>query len=340
MNGDERISPLGRFLPTPLERMLERIYAAALRRRNARFDATAPMRLRWPVISIGNLSVGGAGKTPLAIELVRLLAGHGVQADVLTRGYGRSSRRAEGVDPEGRAERYGDEPLLISRATGAAVFVGADRYAAGLLAESGGAGGARRVHLLDDGFQHRRLARDVDIVLVHPADLDDRLLPAGRLREPPAALRRADIVVLRSEDAALEPRLREYAAGESIYWKVLRRVSYPVEAKKTLAFCAIARPREFLHALEALGVRVAERMIYRDHHRYTAADAEKMAALCRRSGCEEMATTEKDAVKLDRPLRQILERAAPLKVAQLTLEIQEDATSVQGLIHRLPFPPL
>lgn len=336
MNGDSRFSPIGRCLLTPLEM----IYAAALRRRSARFDATPPKRLRWPVISVGNLSLGGSGKTPLVIELARLLARHGLQADVLTRGYGRSGRMTERVDPEGRAERYGDEPLLISRAARAAVFVGADRYAAGLLAESGAASGERRVHLLDDGFQHRQLARDVDIVLAHPADLDGRLLPAGRLREPPAALRRADIVVLRCEDAALESRLREYVGEETVFWKIQRRVSYPAEKKKTLVFCAIARPREFLLALEALGVWVAARMIYRDHHRYTAADAEKLAALCRRSGCEELATTEKDAVKLDPPLRRLLERTAPIKVARLALEIQEEDASVQGLLKRLPLPPL
>ena len=113
-----------------------------VRARNARFDRTPAQRLRWPVVSIGNLSVGGAGKTPLVICLARLLQREGFGPDVLSRGYGRSQQTVERVDPAGSAERFGDEPLLIARSTGVPVYVGASRYEAGLLAESeiGGAG--------------------------------------------------------------------------------------------------------------------------------------------------------------------------------------------------------
>ena len=113
----------------------------------------------------------------------------------------------ERVDPEGEAARFGDEPLLIARAAGVPVYVGASRYEAGLLAERDA--NERGIHLLDDGFQHRRLARDLDIVVLHASDFEETLLPAGRLREPLASLRRASVVVLRAEDRALEAELRK-----------------------------------------------------------------------------------------------------------------------------------
>ncbi len=116
---------------------LELVYGSSVRARNARFDRTPPQRLRWPVVSIGNLSVGGAGKTPLVICLARLLQREGFGPDVLSRGYGRSQPdgRARGYARETQT-RFGDEPLLIARATGVPVYVGASRYEAGLLAES------------------------------------------------------------------------------------------------------------------------------------------------------------------------------------------------------------
>lgn len=169
---------------------LELLYAAGLRASNARYDRTEPARLKWPVVSVGNLSVGGAGKTPLVIRLAHLLAERGFAPDVLSRGYGRASTAAERVNPAGGVESFGDEPLLIVRAAHVPVFVGASRYAAGMLSELGESDAARHVHLLDDGFQHRQLARAVDIVVVHPDDVRDRLLPVGRLREPLSSLER------------------------------------------------------------------------------------------------------------------------------------------------------
>ena len=183
---------------------LELIYAAGLRAKNAQYDRTEPARLKWPVVSVGNLSVGGAGKTPLVIRLAHLLRKRGFAPDVLSRGYGRASTAAGRVNQAGGVKDFGDEPLLIARSAHVPVFVGASRYAAGMLAELGESDAAGHVHLLDDGFQHRQLARAVDIVVMHPADVRDRLLPVGRLREPLSSLKRAHIVVLRQEDAALE----------------------------------------------------------------------------------------------------------------------------------------
>ena len=142
-------------------------------RKRGRF-ATALRWLRWPVVSVGNLSVGGTGKTPFTIAVARMLMKAGVHVDVLSRGYGRKSTATERVDPQGTAELFGDEPLLIARKLRVPVIVGEDRYAAGQFAEQKF---GPRLHLLDDGFQHRALARDFDIVLVTPEDARDRLLP-------------------------------------------------------------------------------------------------------------------------------------------------------------------
>ena len=182
---------LRRMLGTPVSALFSAVVAA----RNALYDRgiLQQRRLLRPVISIGNLSVGGAGKTPFVIMLAELLRQAGVRVDVLSRGYGRTSSGVLVVDAGGDARRFGDEPLLIARRLpDVPVIVGESRYQAGLEAE-------RRfqtdVHLLDDAFQHRRLARDFDIVLLSRRDLQDRLLPSGLLREPLSSIARAGAVI-------------------------------------------------------------------------------------------------------------------------------------------------
>ncbi len=185
----------------PLSALLSVIYGGAVGARNAVYDRRwlHSRSLQGPVISVGNLSTGGSGKTPFVILLGELLKARGVRFDVLSRGYGRATRGVLLVDPGGLPRDFGDEPLLIARRLQMPVVVGEDRYEAGRFAES--RFGAQ-IHLLDDGFQHRGLCRDFDIVLVTPEDALDRLLPAGRLREPLRSLQRADAVVLASGAAA------------------------------------------------------------------------------------------------------------------------------------------
>jgi tetraacyldisaccharide 4'-kinase len=315
---------------TPLLTPFALVYASLVRARNARFDRLPAQRLRWPVISIGNLSVGGAGKTPLVICLARLLERDGFHPDVLTRGYGRSSKKVERVDTAGDAERFGDEPLLIARAAGVPVYVGASRYEAGLLAEAEIAGEGRHVHLLDDGFQHRQLARDLEIVVIHRSDLREQLLPVGRLREPLASLKRAGVIVLRQEDAELESTLRAYVGKECRFWRVQRTLAISSPAQRALAFCAIARPGDFFAALPAIGVEVVERMSFRDHHRYTGSDIDRLAELGRRHGCDAFVATAKDEVKLDAAMRLRLNTVAPLRFASLVVAMEdEDAVRSQ-----------
>jgi tetraacyldisaccharide 4'-kinase len=308
---------------------LSLVYASVMRARNARFDRTPPLRLRWPVVSIGNLSVGGAGKTPLVISLARLLHREGLAPDVLSRGYGRSRPTVERVDPAGSADQFGDEPLLIARSTGVPVYVGANRYQAGLLAESEIGGPC--FHLLDDGFQHRQLARDLDIVVMHRSDLQQRLLPAGRLREPLASLRRAGVIVLRHEDAELESTLRVHTRPECRFWRVRRTVALPSPLQRAVAFCAVARPSEFFAGLASVGAGLAEEVRFPDHHRYTMADIDRLAELGRRVGCDGFVTTAKDEVKLDAAMRLRLNTVAPLQTAALTVEIEDEKAALDDM---------
>jgi tetraacyldisaccharide 4'-kinase len=311
---------------TPLLAPLELLYGALVRTRNARFDRRPAQRLRWPVISIGNLSVGGAGKTPLVICLAELLQREGLRPDVLSRGYGRSSHAVERVDSACSAEHFGDEPLLIARATGVPVYVGANRYDAGKVAERDAP--SPGIHLLDDGFQHRQLARSLDIVLIHRSDLEQRLLPAGRLREPLSSLRRADVIVLRQEDAELESTLRSYVNSECRFWRISRTLALKTPVTRVVAFCAIARPSEFFDGLVAAGAGIAERISFRDHHRYRMADIERLAKLGRRAGCDAFVMTAKDEVKLDPAMRSRLDAVAPLLTAALTVELEDERAAL------------
>jgi len=197
---------------------LSAAYGAVVGARNAFYDRgwLKSHRLQGPVISVGNLSAGGTGKTPFVILLGELLKARGIKFDVLSRGYGRRSKGVRLVDPAGLPQEFGDEPLLIARRLQAPVIVGKDRYQAGLCAESKF---GPRLHLLDDGFQHRALARDFDIVLVTPKDASDRLLPAGRLREPLKSLRRADAVVLASGASA-----ESFPIDKKMVWRVRRGI--------------------------------------------------------------------------------------------------------------------
>lgn len=240
-----------------------------------------------PVVSIGNISVGGTGKTPFVIALGGLLKERGIEFDVISRGYGRASKQITIVDPEGSPEEFGDEPLLIARKLNVPVIVGADRRRAGVLAEKQFP--KSELHLLDDGFQHRRLHRDFDIVLVSDEDVGDRLLPFGRLREPFSALRRADAVVLASTSAIPLPRT---------VWRVRRNIHFLLPMKRVVAFCGIARPEQFFSGLRKLGMEIADTVAFPDHHRYTQGDIDRLLRAQAQTSARGFITTEKDAINL------------------------------------------
>ena len=314
---------------------LSPFYAAGalLRDVGLRVGLERTKKLRSPVISVGSLSAGGAGKTPFVIALAAMLKAKGV--DVLSRGYGRSGdavERVERVEPGGSAERFGDEPLLIARETGLPVFVGARRFEAGLLAESQADGPG--LHLLDDGFQHRQLARDLDIVLVSSEDLNDWLLPAGNLRERVVALRRASVLAVPLGDDAAVARLQLLGLRQPV-WRFRRVMDASRVRGRVLAFCGIARPGQFFAGLEEADVSPVAKHAFPDHHRFSAADIALLNRLAGGAAAQAFVTTAKDHVRLG-PLAAQL--TLPVRVASLRIEIENAPAAVAWLERALGLP--
>jgi len=277
-------------------------------------------RLQSPVISVGNLSVGGSGKTPFVIFLGERLKARGLEFDVLSRGYGRKTRGVRLVDPGGSSPEFGDEPLLITRRLEVPVIVGEDRYQAGVFAE--GKFGSR-LHLLDDGFQHRSLARDFDIVLVSADDARDRLLPAGRLRESRQSLYRADAIVLTAGASADGLPL-----DGKLVWRVRRGIAPANVPTRPIAFCGIARPQSFMLQLRRAGIEPAAEAVYRDHHAYTEKDIRELIALKARSEAEGFVTTEKDAINLGG----FFSALEPIAVVPVTMDLVDAANAVDTML--------
>ena len=296
---------------------LTAIYGAVSRTRNEFYDrgVLSARRLQGPVVSIGNIAAGGSGKTPFVIALGEMLKRRGVSFDVLSRGYGRKTKGIALVDPDGAASQFGDEPLLIARKLEVSVVIGEDRYAAGRFAEQNF---GPRLHLLDDGFQHRSLARDFDIVLVNASDQQDALFPIGRLREPLSALARADAIVLTNDATAEGLPLTHQKV-----WRVQRDLVAPQVEDPCLAFCGIARPGYFFAQLRATGMNITSTRTFRDHHSYTKSDVRALLSARKRDGAMCFVTTEKDAINLEAHWDEL----APVHIAPVYMQI-EDANAV------------
>ena len=267
-----------------------------------------------PVISVGNLSVGGTGKTPLTVAIAEWLLRQGERPAILSRGYKRADP-VDGVvvvsDGEGvRADvaRGGDEPIMMARAVPQArVCVAEDRHLAGVVAE-------RRlgatVHVLDDGFQHVQLARDFDVLVTSPGEITEgRSLPVGRLREPRDAAARADFVVVLDADIDTA-RTEAWELGISGFASARRRLR-PAPARPAaplppvsplspaIAVAGIGNPQQFFDMLRDAGYRVETSLAFADHHRYVPADLARIAAAARAVGSSVVWTTEKDAVRFE-----------------------------------------
>jgi tetraacyldisaccharide 4'-kinase len=284
-----------------------------------------------PVLSIGNLATGGRGKTPVAALVARLLVEAGERPAILSRGY-RRRRPDEGVvivsDGErlrADLDRSGDEPLMLARMIpGAAVLVGEIRAMSAAVAERDL---GVTVHVLDDGFQHTTIARDVDIVIVNPADLEARAFPLGRLRSPVSALAAAAAVVFDAVEPTARDEARVRAVAPHAHVFVLRRaIADPVALEPerprptmtgpAVAVAGIARPERFTDALRASGWDIARALTFRDHHRYNRRDIERIAAVVEETGARFVLTTAKDAVRM-LPFRPL-----PVPVAVVPLDVR------------------
>jgi tetraacyldisaccharide 4'-kinase len=265
---------------------------------------------------VGNLVVGGSGKTPVVATIARLLLAAGEHPAILSRGYGRR-RSADGVVvvSDGRctqvsAEHSGDEPQMLARAlTGVPVLVSPDRYLAGCLGE-------RRfgctVHLLDDGFQHLQLARDINLLVMSREDLDESPMPAGRLREPLDAVRAADALLAGGDEHDAE--LLASRTGVTPVFRLIARQEEPrfiledhdvgrvprsgPAGRRVVAVAGIARPARFFEALRAGGWQVVREIAFRDHHWYSQRDLSAIARTASDERADLILTTEKDAARL------------------------------------------
>lgn len=286
-----------------------------------------PLRPPLPVVSVGNIALGGSGKTPLVIDLVAWAQVRGLKPAVVSRGYkGRWEKNggllSDGTSVFGSWLEAGDEPVLIARRSpGAGVFVGRHRFLSCRKAHEAGFD----LVILDDGFQHLKLARDVDIVLHRPGR-------ASALREGPRALRRAAIVLLESgpEPAAASGTMGR-GEGPLVFPFRMRPESLvelgtdrllPVESlrrKSVLAFCGIARPERFFGHLEELGLRVAARFVFPDHFDYPSRALARVASAAAAHRPEAVVTTEKDGVKIGEAGRRLL--SVPVFAVRVGLEL-------------------
>ncbi len=329
-------------------------------------------RLNHPVVSVGNLTVGGTGKTPLVALIAGTLLNRGWKPSILTRGYGRRSPRRQiiAIEPNPRRlpdpREVGDEPALLARTVPQVpIVVSADRYQAGRLAED-------RfdidVHLLDDGFQHLTLARDLDVVVLDSTqEISDRaLLPAGRMREPCSALKRAHVVVLTrvelGDPATLEncvhsinPRARVFRSATALCGLTQVASSaiglgkahppqgalHPMapgcaevnsdQSEPVFAFCGIGNPPAFFEDLRSWGFNVIDQSAFPDHHAYSAAELKRLGARARKAGAVALLTTEKDAMNLP----PIWESEVPVLACVIQTDMCEAEAFEEALMGRL-----
>jgi tetraacyldisaccharide 4'-kinase len=299
--------------------ILSGVYGRAAQWRRAWYERYPHRRARLdrPVISVGNLVVGGSGKTPTVAALARLLQQRGERPAILSRGYARRAPTdgvvvvSDGTRVLEPTVRSGDEPQMLARSLdGVPVLVSRERFLGGRLAE-------RRfdatVHVLDDGFQHVRLMRDVDLVIVSRKDLHEEILPTGHLREPVAAVRHAHAVLVpgSDEDAVVVSEHLSRVVPEFFRIRTHYDALRPVHSgearhadeggRRVIAVAGIARPERFFAALRAQGWEIVREMVFRDHHWYTDDEVRTIARAAAAAGADCVVTTEKDATRLALP---------------------------------------
>ena len=309
-------------------------------------------RLNRPVVSVGNLTAGGAGKTPLVMYIAERLLNRGWNPVILTRGYGRLRGAdiislAPGFGRRVDAREVGDEPALLARALPRVpIVVCADRHRAGQVAEESF---PVDVHLLDDGFQHWRLARDVDVVALDVTQefSDWALLPAGRLREPCAAVARAHLVVLTRTELCdpltlhdrvhrLNPQAKIFLSSTSLRNFVDVQSGGPfavqeLRGQPLCAFCGIGNPSAFFADVRRWEFSVVAEVAFPDHHVYSAEDLRRLTQRARRAGAAALLTTEKDALNLP----PAWDSEIPVTACVIQTELREAEAFEAALLARL-----
>lgn len=282
-------------------------------------DIKKQRRLPEKVISIGNLTVGGTGKTPAVITIAERAKDRGYFPVILTRGY--KGRRkgplfvSKGDGPLLSPVDVGDEAFLIARRlSGVPVIKAEDRFEGGCLALENYADHERMIFILDDGYQHWRLFRDMDILLVDALNPfgNRRLLPVGRLREPLREMQRADIIIITRSATQPEPLIEEikrYNENAPVFISDYRpshlmtcdgeRIPLSeLIGKKVIGFCAIGNPLSFRRSITDIGIELRDFITFRDHHRYLRHDIERIKRTAERIKADWIITTEKDIIKV------------------------------------------
>jgi tetraacyldisaccharide 4'-kinase len=312
--------------------LLDVLYGQVMRLRRRRVERQPQLQrcLARPVISVGNLSVGGTGKTPVVAAIAQRLIDSGERPSILSRGYARIDAPdgvvvvSDGHSIQATIERAGDEPLMLARQVPrAAVCVSPDRYLAGTLAEHQL---GCTVHILDDGFQHIALARNLDVLVTTIGEIPNgRMMPLGRLREPIDAAARAHFLVV-TDATSGAASAEAWSLGIQQSCGAARHLAAPVPVVgnrnpgtgiRVLAIAGIAHPQRFFDALKSAGWDVVETMAFKDHHRYTVADIAAIDAKAKSANAEAVFTTDKDAVRLD-------ELSLPFGVCRVPLIVEFD----------------
>lgn len=315
--------------------------------------AATPQKLPAPVISVGNLTMGGTGKTPCVLRLTEWLRERGHKPGILTRGYGRLSPEKELILAPGAsmpANRTGDEPQIFVRSGLAPVGIGSKRFATGmaLLREFGA-----DVLLLDDGFQHRRLARDLDIVLLDAMNPfgGGAVFPIGRLREPLAALARAHVIVITRSafsdmGCAIEREARRWNPNVAVFRAQLEPEGwvehrtgrrFPLEEApfhRPGAFCGLGNPQSFRRTLERQGTRLMDWLEFPDHHRYRPHELRHLSAQFQNKGADALITTEKDVINLCEECDELL-APLPLYWLAVTMVVEKEQEFLREIERRL-----
>jgi tetraacyldisaccharide 4'-kinase len=340
---------------------LEQLYRCFMRGRAVAYRRGWLRARRLPacVISVGNLTVGGTGKTPMVMRLAAWLRQRGLHVAVLTRGYGRRQRLPLVINGQGEVSQYtpelmGDEPILLARhLPDVTIGIGADRFALGQRIIQMEAPHPPDVFLLDDGFQHLRLARDLDLLLLDASSplAPGAVLPAGPLREPLSALARAHLFVLTRSEGSAEKKLlqavRRHNPRAPLFRASTKLVGvfdaathrpanlFVLQQQRVLGFCGIGNPEAFWEDLRRWGFNLVGTSVFPDHHRYRVEDFQAIIRRADRARAGALLTTEKDLVNLT----VVPPSVPPCLYCRIDLEFEDEPGFFAAVAERLPPSP-